>query len=91
MSDTRTPRTPRTPRAEAALRRAQNETYRLADEPTACVELFKQRILPAISGATAAGALAEFESSMTNDQFRMEFVLWAYRGALRLYEAGALD
>jgi hypothetical protein len=69
----------RTPRAQATVRRAQDAAYRLAADPARCVALCKQRILPAISGATAAAALADFETRIPGEQFRIEFVLsrWA--------------
>ena len=50
-----------------------------------------QLFLPVVAPHLRAFAEAEFRRNIQDEQFRLEFVLWAYQGALELYAAGALD
>jgi hypothetical protein len=84
-------RNERTPAAEAAIRRAHTRLYELADDPTACVEQFVPPMLAFVKPAQRAEALLAFRELLHDPQARMEFVIWAYMGTLRLYEAGAFD
>jgi hypothetical protein len=84
-------RNERTPAAEAAIRRAHLRLYKLADDPTACMETFVPPLLALVTPELRAEALLALRDLMHNPQARREFLLMAYRSALRLYEAGALD
>ncbi len=81
----------RTPAAEAALRRARDNFYRLSGDQQACAELFEWCALPIIAPEERPAALAEFRRNIANEQFRMEFLLFAHRSVLALYQEGAFD
>jgi hypothetical protein len=81
----------RTPAAEAAIRRAHLRVYELLDDPTACMEQFVPTMLACVKPELRAEALVSFREVMHDTQARMDFLIWAYMGALKLYEAGAFD
>jgi hypothetical protein len=80
-----------TAKGEAEIRRAHEEAYRLSNSAEACIELFERVGLPLIAPARHAEARAWFRASAADPQFRTQFALFAYEGALRLYEEGAFD
>jgi hypothetical protein len=81
----------RTPAADAAIKRAHNRVYELADDPTACMEQFVPMMLACVKPELRAEALLSLRELMHDPQARMEFVLMAYQSALRLYDQGAFD
>jgi hypothetical protein len=81
----------RTPAAKAAIKRAQNRFYELADDPVACMEQFVPLMLAAVKPELRAEALVAFRELMHNPQARLDFLIRAYMSALKLYEAGAFD
>jgi hypothetical protein len=81
----------RTAVPDAAIRKAQDEAYRLADGPERCLELWERIATPFIAPERQAEARRLFRASIQDDPFRLEFAIWCYRGALDLYQLGALD
>lgn len=86
-----TPTPPRTPHAEAALRRANAEAYRLASDPERCISLWERLALPIIPPERRGEAKRAFRANIVDDQFRLAFALFVFRGAVELYAAGCLD
>jgi len=66
-----TTQTRRTPRAEAALRRANAEAYRLAADPARCIAMWERLAIPLIAPAIRAEAKQTFREYIVDDQFRL--------------------
>jgi hypothetical protein len=81
----------RTPRAEDSIRRARDRAYELSGDPDGCVKLWEELALPHIAPELRDSARSQFRERIQDDQFRSQFVIWAYQGALRLYEEGMFD
>jgi hypothetical protein len=90
MSD-KPPHTPRTPHAEAAIRAAHLRVYALIDDPVACMEQLAPLVLASVAPAQRGDALLAFRAVCHSEPDRVALVLWAYQGALQLYDAGAFD
>jgi hypothetical protein len=80
-----------TAKGEAAIRRAHDEVLRLTESAEACIELFEHVGLPLVALEVRADARATFRAGFADPQFRLQFALWTYQAALRLYEEGAFD
>lgn len=81
----------RTPAAEAAIHRAQNRFYELADDPNACMVQFAPLFLSFVAPARRAEALLTMRELVHDPQGRLQMLIWAYQGALKLYNEGAFD
>ena len=81
----------RTERAEQAIRHAKEMFFAMADDPDLCCRQILPILLAVVEPKRRAACERMFRENITDPQFRVEFAIWCYRGALDLYTSGELD